>query len=203
MTAPTWASATEVKPAPGALLLVQSFVNTADFDLGTDLLADTASDSAQRWLTAAGLQGAAVTATAAELHLARDVREELRRLLLANAGAPLPATDELPALQAVITDASIRLALDPDGSIDLTADPRRRLPEGLLSLLMIIRDAQHDGTWARLKACGNDECRWVFYDRSHSRQGTWCDMAACGNVIKNRNLRARRGSSARRAATGA
>jgi predicted RNA-binding Zn ribbon-like protein len=200
MTAPTWATAGEVKPAPGALLLVQSFVNTADFDLGTDVLADSDTESAQRWLTAAGLQGSEVTATPAELHLARDVRVELRLLLLANAGAPLPAMEELPALRAVISSARIGLALNPDGSIGLTAEPGRRLPEGLLGLLMIIRDAQHDGTWARLKACGNDECRWVFYDRSHSRQGTWCDMSACGNVIKNRNLRARRGSSARHAA---
>jgi predicted RNA-binding Zn ribbon-like protein len=41
--------------------------------------------------------------------------------------------------------------------------------------------------------CANDECRWAFYDRSHSRRGAWCDMATCGNLIKNRNLRARQG----------
>jgi predicted RNA-binding Zn ribbon-like protein len=199
MTAPIWATAGEVKPAPGPLLLVQSFVNTSDFDLGTDILAE--SDTAQRWLRDAGLQGPAVTATAAELRMTRDLREDVRRLLLANAGAPLPAMAELPALQAVMRDARLGLALGPDGSIDMTAGPGHRLATGLLRLLMIIRDAQHDGTWARLKACGNEECRWVFYDRSHSRQGTWCDMAACGNVIKNRNLRARRGSSAKRAAS--
>ena len=58
-------------------------------------------------------------------------------------------------------------------------------------LLLVIRDAQHDGSWQRLKACGNPDCRWAFYDRSHSRAGAWCDMATCGNRIKNRRLRQR------------
>ena len=62
---------------------------------------------------------------------------------------------------------------------------------GLLALLMVIRDGQRDGTWQRLKACGNPDCRWAFYDRSHSRAGAWCDMATCGNRIKNRRLRQR------------
>ena len=59
-------------------------------------------------------------------------------------------------------------------------------------LLLIVRDAQRDGTWERLKVCSRDECRWAYYDRSHSRRGRWCDMAACGNRVKNQALRSRR-----------
>lgn len=84
-----------------------------------------------------------------------------------------------------------RLTIDPTGQIQLVPGSGR-LADGLLSLLLIIRDAQKDDTWRRLKTCGNDECEWAFYDRSHSHRGTWCDMASCGNLIKNRNLRARR-----------
>jgi predicted RNA-binding Zn ribbon-like protein len=58
----------------------------------------------------------------------------------------------------------------------------------------VIRDAQRAGTWRRLKACGNPDCRWAFYDRSHSQAGAWCDMATCGNRIKNRKLRQRQQS---------
>ena len=61
----------------------------------------------------------------------------------------------------------------------------------LVELLLIIRDAQRDGTWARLKACANDECQWAFYDRSRNHGGAWCEMAACGNKLKNRAFRAR------------
>ena len=67
-----------------------------------------------------------------------------------------------------------------------------RVAGGLLGLLLIIRDAQADGSWDRLKLCSNPDCRWAIYDRSHSRRGQWCDMTTCGNRIKNRNLRARR-----------
>ena len=49
-----------------------------------------------------------------------------------------------------------------------------------------------DGSWGRMKLCGNPDCLWAFYDRSHSRRGAWCEMASCGNKLKNRNLRARR-----------
>jgi predicted RNA-binding Zn ribbon-like protein len=82
-----------------------------------------------------------------------------------------------------------RLALRPDRGGD---------PAGLGALLLIIRDAQRDGTWDRLKACRNAECRWAYYDRSHAGRGAWCDMAVCGNRIKNRNLRSRRSAAAGR-----
>ena len=73
-----------------------------------------------------------------------------------------------------------------------TGDGPGRLADGLAGLLLTIRDAQADGSWDRMKLCGNPDCRWAFYDRSHSRQGAWCDMASCGNRLKNRSLRARR-----------
>jgi predicted RNA-binding Zn ribbon-like protein len=62
----------------------------------------------------------------------------------------------------------------------------------LIELLLIIRDAQRDGTWVRLKACGNEECQWAFYDRSRNHGGTWCEMSSCGNKLKNREFRARK-----------
>jgi len=63
---------------------------------------------------------------------------------------------------------------------------------GLFDLLLIIRRAQQDGSWSRLKVCANPDCRWAFYDRSRNQQGNWCNMALCGNRLKNRQLRARR-----------
>jgi predicted RNA-binding Zn ribbon-like protein len=48
-----------------------------------------------------------------------------------------------------------------------------------------------DGTWARVKACRAEDCRWAFYDFSRNRSGTWCDMAVCGNRAKVRAYRAR------------
>jgi predicted RNA-binding Zn ribbon-like protein len=105
-------------------------------------------------------------------------------------------TGRRPAAGARIAAARTRprLTVSPAGEVQLDPGPDGGLAAGLAGLLIVIRDAQRDGTRQRLKVCGNDDCRWVFYDRSHSRRGAWCDMAACGNLIKNRNLRARRGS---------
>jgi predicted RNA-binding Zn ribbon-like protein len=56
--------------------------------------------------------------------------------------------------------------------------------------------AMADGSWSRVKACRNEECRWVFHDHSRNRSGTWCTMAVCGSRMKARAYRARRRESA-------
>ena len=187
MTIPSWVPGQETKPAPMPLLLVQSFVNTWDGDHGSDLLLEPAT--ARDWLTEAGLWNADRTPTPAELDLTRRVREDIRAMLVANGGGLPPA--DLQAIQAITQAARPALHIGTGGQLSLVPQPSGRLEAGLLTLLLAIRDAQHDGTWQRLKACGNPDCRWAFYDRSHSRAGAWCDMATCGNRIKNRRLRQR------------
>ena len=189
MTMPSWVPGHEAKPAPMPLLLVQSFVNTWDADHSSDLLLDPAA--ARAWLNNATLWNADRAPDPAELDLARRVREEIRALLVANGGGPQPAPAGLQALQAVARASRPALQVGPGGQLSLGAESAHRLEAGLLILLLAIRDAQRDGTWQRLKACGNPDCRWAFYDRSHSRAGAWCDMATCGNRIKNRRLRQR------------
>jgi predicted RNA-binding Zn ribbon-like protein len=193
MTEPVWVTH-EDKPAPQPLLVVQSFVNTRDLENRTDLLAD--AESATGWLRRAGLLGPENTADAGELRAVREFREGIRALLARHGRGPAPAASELDPLQAVARASRPRLTIDPAGQVELVPGPGGELAAGLTRLLLIIRDAQRDGTWSRLKTCGNPDCLWAFYDRSHSRRGAWCDMASCGNMIKNRNLRARRGGRA-------
>jgi len=189
MSMPSWVPDQEIKPAPMPLLLVQSFVNTWDGDHGSDLLLDPAT--ARDWLNRAGLWSADRAPDPAELDLARKVREGIRAMLMANGGGPQPAPGNLQAMQAVARVSRLAPHVGPGGQVSLGAEPAGRVEAGLLALLVVIRDAQRDGTWQRLKACGNPDCRWAFYDRSHSRAGAWCDMATCGNRIKNRRLRQR------------
>jgi len=185
----------EDKPAPQPLVVVQSFVNTRDLEFGTDLLADAAT--ASEWLRESGLLGPEGTADAAELLVAREFRESIRALLAHNGRSAAPAASDLGPLEAAARASRPLLTVDPAGRVELSPGPGGRLAEGLTRLLLIIRDAQRDATWSRLKVCGNPDCLWAFYDRSHSRRGAWCDMASCGNLIKNRNLRARRGARQR------
>jgi predicted RNA-binding Zn ribbon-like protein len=189
---PTWVPEIETKPAPMPLLLVQSFVNTYEADTGVDLLRDP--DTGRTWLTEAGLLDG-VPLTSAELESARDVRESIRALLVHNGGGDPPTPAQLEPLRALATASRFRPVVRNEGLIDLSAEIGTESVR-LIELILIIRDAQRDGSWKRLKACRNDECLWAFYDRSHAGRGAWCDMATCGNRIKNRTLRSRRSSLA-------
>ena len=191
MTLPSWASHLMHRLAPPPLLLVQAYVNTLDLDLHTDMLVHV--DEARVWLADAGLRDPGQPDLAADLELARAFRESLRAMIARNTGG-LPLTEaELRPLERVTSEASPRLEVTADCQVELECgEDAQRLADGLAGLLLTIRDAQADGSWDRMKLCGNPDCLWAFYDRSHSRQGAWCDMAACGNRLKNRSLRARR-----------
>jgi predicted RNA-binding Zn ribbon-like protein len=179
----------ERKPAPMPLLRVQAFVNTSDSDTGTDHLGDLAS--ARAWLDAAGLIDSGVRVTDADLELAREMREGLRCLLDPDDDRDVRA-DRLHALRSVTESHLARLTVGDDGVVALENADAGSLGCGLFDLLLIVRAAQEDGTWSRLRLCANPECEWAFYDRSRNQQGNWCDMAVCGNRLKNRQLRARR-----------
>jgi predicted RNA-binding Zn ribbon-like protein len=187
MAFPGWVPDIETKPAPMPLLLVQSFVNTWEGDTGIDLLG--ARDSAESWLHEAGLlEGSLGEEDRAG---AQRLREAIRGLLVHNAGGPAPSTSDIEVLSSFAAGCLLRPVLASDGAIELAPAERPDRSPQLARLLLIIHDAQRDGTWARLKACRNPDCRWAYFDRSHAGRGAWCDMAVCGNRIKNRNFRSR------------
>jgi predicted RNA-binding Zn ribbon-like protein len=185
----TWPGDDEDKPAPGPLRRIQALVNTVERPEGADRLDDPAD--ARPWLVANDLLAPAAPLVEADLALVVEVREALRRLLIQNAGGPRPSEDQLMPLRRVAAVASARPSVGPDGRVALTVTGDD-VPARLASLLLSIRDAQQDGTWSLLKACGNGECQWAFYDMSRNHRGTWCDMASCGNKLKNREFRARK-----------
>ncbi len=152
--------------APEPLRQVQLLVNSADVENGLDWLPD--------WLAERGVQS--------ELDRARELRESLRVLVLANNGFPL-AADAL----RVVNDAASRLALQVDEERVLHV---RKNGDALDAVVAVALGAMLDGTWARLKACRN--CHWSFYDNSPNRSATWCSMQICGNRTKTRAYRRRR-----------
>src|SRR6478672_6520042 len=184
-----WEGDAESKPAPDPLDRIQALVNTVELPEGPDRLADPAD--AQPWLVRSGLLDPDAELRQTDLAPVRGVREALRAMLVHNAGGPPPSPEALAPLRAVAADATARAQLREHGEIHLSATGHS-VSARLIELLLIIRDAQRDGTWARLKACGNDECQWAFYDRSRNHGGTWCEMSSCGNKLKNREFRARR-----------
>jgi predicted RNA-binding Zn ribbon-like protein len=170
------------------LLLVQSFVNTWEGDSGADLLGE--AKPALRWLADTGLLEAGRGLDREELGRARAAREAIRALLVHNGGGPKPTKAGLKPLEHLARSSQLRFGMDRSGLLDIQWERTGGRIE-LTPLLLVILDAQKDGSWWRLKACHNSDCHWAFYDRSHAGRGAWCDMAVCGNRIKNRNLRSR------------
>jgi len=186
-----WSGDLESKPAPGPLRLIQALINTFDRESGQDRLADPVD--AAPWMTANGLLSDGATITGSDLQAVVRVREALRALVQHTSGGPEPEEAELASLRGVVEAGRAVATLSRGGHVTLVAEGES-VPARLFTLLLIVKDAQDDGTWAHLKTCANQECRWAFYDRSRNHGGTWCEMSSCGNKLKNREFRARRKS---------
>jgi predicted RNA-binding Zn ribbon-like protein len=172
-------------PAPGRLRLVQMLVNTINVESGQDALAT--AEGLTFWLGRVGFDPDE-SLDAADARRARDLREAVRVLLMANAGHADP-TAAKPALERAAQDARLTLTLGADGSLRL--EPQSPGVDGCLgTILAAAHAAVIDGTWPRLKVCR--ECSWAFYDRSKNRAGSWCSMEICGNRLKTRAYRVRR-----------
>jgi predicted RNA-binding Zn ribbon-like protein len=181
--------------APGTLELVRSFVNSVDLENPEvrDALADLGA--ARLWLADVGLDPAGLELAAlADL---REMREALRRALLANNGDAdeeatwqgLVAQFRSVRLEVRFADIAGRAELEP--AVPAGADGLRG------ALAAAVYDAVRDGTWCRLKACRKHSCLFAFYDKTKNGSGTWCSMETCGNRVKAQRRRARE----RRAAT--
>jgi predicted RNA-binding Zn ribbon-like protein len=189
-------------PTPPGIARVRAFVNTREIDGETSVEGfETPADLAA-WLAAHELVPDGTSADGDDLREAIVVREALRDLLESNAGHGVHAE----ALR-VLGDAASRspLAVRFDRAGDASLAPVGDGPRAALGRMFAdVATAVADGTWARLKVCRNDECRWAYYDVSRNRSGRWCSMAGCGNRMKGRAYRSRTrpGGSAGRSVTG-
>ncbi|MFN2627143.1 MAG: CGNR zinc finger domain-containing protein [Gaiellaceae bacterium] len=178
----------ERPPAPGSLALVQAFINTVDFEHGREMLAD--SGRLERHLHRLGLDPGRVGETA--LRRAHEVREALRQLALANNGPPATTAPRRVLERAA---RAARLTVEFTGGEARLVPRAAGIDAALGSLVAIVYDAMHDGTWRRFKACRRDVCHWTFWDASRNRSAIWCQMAVCGNRTKTRAYRRRRAST--------
>lgn len=180
--------------APGALGVIEAFVNTVTYD-GDAAPEEGLTDPAtlHRWLHDHGLADPDTDLGDTDLDRALAVREALRELLHANHDG-VAAPEALAVLQRESDRAPLTVAFAPDGHAAL-APGGTGMDRSIGMLLAIVLHAMHDGTWERLKACRNDGCRWAFYDRSRNRSGRWCDMSTCGNRAKVAAYRQRHGET--------
>lgn len=178
---------------PAGVARVRAFVNTREID-GTDQIEGFASPAdLAAWLTAQGLLPGGEILGEDDLREAIAVREALRELLEGNAGHGVDPV-ALRVLRDAAARAPVAVQFDPEDGASL-APVGGGLVATLGRLFADIATATADGSWARLKVCRNDECRWAYYDASRNRSGRWCSMAGCGNRMKGRAYRERGRSS--------
>jgi predicted RNA-binding Zn ribbon-like protein len=180
-----------LKPAPGSLALVQDFVNTRNRLEGGELLGTIEETNAA--LSERGLIGEQERLGEADRQRLITFREGLRGLLVAHTGAPVA---DVGRLEAMTSSSALRVRFLPDGRPALESAAGGGPVERIIGCLLaeVVR-AEAEGTWARLKACRNEDCGWAFYDASKNRSGTWCDMDVCGARHKMRAYRRRKSAS--------
>ncbi|MFI7386299.1 CGNR zinc finger domain-containing protein [Streptomyces sp. NPDC049813] len=140
------------------------------------------------WLTVSGL--AVESCTAAQLELARELRESVHAALTAAAVQdPLPA----PAVQ-VINDRSVQgraaAVLTPENHREWRLSPGSCVADALgvvAADAISILAGERDG---RLALCASPTCRAAFFDTSQSRTRKWCEMNTCGNRQKKARFNA-------------
>ncbi len=177
--------------APGALGIIEDFVNTNDIEGAQEYL--VRPESLAKWLQKWDFVAARPALSEVDLARARQFREALRALLLANTGEPLDSA-ALATLDQVARAAPLVVGVVEDGTARL--EPAGAgIDAAFGRLLAIVYTAMADGTWSRLKACRSQSCKWAFYDASKNRSGVWCTMAVCGNRNKVRAYQRRRAAS--------
>jgi CGNR zinc finger len=83
-----------------------------------------------------------------------------------------------------------RFQLDTEGGLRPIRTGWDGFADGLMPSLVELRDHAE-----RLKVCENEQCRWLFLDRSKNRSRQWCESETCGNRQRVRRFRQRLGAA--------
>jgi predicted RNA-binding Zn ribbon-like protein len=179
----------EREPAPGQLELVEHLINSVEIaDGARDEIATPEGLGA--WLSAAGYPA---SPSEADVERMLQIREGLRSVLEANSGGRVDQA-AVGSLNQALAPTTLQLQVEEDGTPGLVCVGGVESFIGDLAAAILAASA--DGTWARLKVCRDDTCRWAFYDRSRNRSGVWCSMDDCGSKAKMRAYRKRQAPAA-------
>jgi predicted RNA-binding Zn ribbon-like protein len=172
--------------APGRLELVRQFVNTLDLEKDEENLGS--STQLASWLREHDLLARGAKVGERDVARLHEVREALRAVLKEHNGFDHDAA-AVSTLHEAANRANIALTFDPEGT---HLAPQAPGVDGAIGqLLTIVHEAEHDGTWDRLKACPWHTCHYAFYDNTKNGSGVWCTMEVCGNRAKAKAYRER------------
>lgn len=170
---------------PGAVGLLQDFLNTIDIESETDLIGTP--DALGEWLATKGLLHGGRRLPATEHGRVLDLRERLRDALEAKTHGG-SASNAFARLDQIAAAVPLRVRFGDSPRLEPAV---ARAAPALGPILATVYDAMSEEALGRLKVCRNEGCRWAFYDTSRNRSGVWCSMAICGNRQKGRVYRSR------------
>jgi predicted RNA-binding Zn ribbon-like protein len=121
----------------------------------------------------------------------RELRAVLRRLVEKNAAGTLGAED-LAALNTWLKVPVIAEVVESQSGFALELRAAQiGWPSEVASIARSFADALIQEPEGRLKICANDDCRWIFVDRTKGKVRRWCNDKTCGNRDRVRRARAK------------
>lgn len=161
---------------------LRSYADLLEWFVRVELLSPT---EAGRLAQAAEARPADATAA---LERARDIREALYQIFLAEVEQTEPPAHALETVNGLLAEGMANRRLRPtDAGIRWSwAEDPDRLEWMLWPLAWSAGELLTNSEVGRLKECAQDDCRWVFLDLSKNRSRRWCTMEDCGNRAKAR-----------------
>ena len=124
---------------------------------------------------------------------AHDLRAAIYRVVSALANgkrAPKPALEELNA-KVFWLIGQTRLGSSRIGLARAWAGTPNALERVLWPIAWSTFELLSGNDVSRVRECANNDCHWLFLDRSRNRSRRWCAMRNCGNIVKARRYRRR------------
>lgn len=168
---------------------MRAFVNTLDIEAGSDALGTP--EAAREWLAGHGYRVPRLRKV--DLDRLLSVREGIRDAVSSRGGAG--EADTIRRLNRIAAAHPLTVRLGGRGTVPL-APTGSGVDAFIERVLALVAASTIDGTWARLKACSSDRCRWLFYDHSRNASRVWCSMDVCGSRAKMRAYRSRKHADA-------
>jgi predicted RNA-binding Zn ribbon-like protein len=132
---------------------------------------------------------------AAALHTAHRLRDVIHDVYAAVIAGRAP---DLAALNAELSRVLPRRQLEGNHWIWLGAD--RDLESPLWPVILAAATLLTSPDAGRLRICAQQDCGWMFVDRSRNGFRRWCSMADCGTSEKSRRRAAKQSTSVARRA---
>jgi len=170
------------------------FAQTGDMGWGDRFERLTSVSEFQRWLSLSPLQLAKIKMAGDDLKVAKILRRAIWRVAEAVLTKSTPRTADIRTINRAASQGGLVKELD------ITATSMRwHQPTFHAALSTIAQDAVilfgDPLQRARLRRCGHEHCRVIFFDDSRPGLRRWCASNRCGDRTRARTYRERKKSS--------